>query len=593
MSNCHDNTKIYATNSTNPARSGSYLFKFYGPYGGQTQYLISPELSSSLTGIDVSFYYNLFVTSSSTRTFNVGYSTTDNEITSFTWEPSDFSVTKSDKNWYKFANSYPTGTKYIAIRYTGNNVNFFIDDFYIEKSETYKRPKNFSLDSYTSSSATFSWTAGSDESAWQIAYSTKEDFDPETEGAKVSVTDNPYTLSGLIEGVTYYAYVRSNYSGNYSEWCDSKLEFTPYMDLTINDGSTTCYYAPVYGYKANYDFKSQIIIPKESLNDLVDRKLTQFTFYASQSSLNWGTASFDVYLNEVENTSYAKSPVFESWGTKVCTNANLSINGNEMLVVFDIPYLYGGGNLMIGFELTTTGSSATSSWYGVSGTDNVAYYYYGSSYTTSRAGHLPKVTIRALSPTLSVTLGTNGYTTFASPRPLDLTDANIPAGLNAYKATVDGTTVRFTKINQTVAANTGVLLEGTAGQTYNIPVAESGTAVDGNEFLVNSTGGTFTADDGYTYYGMIKATENTDPLVFGTFAPGTVAIPSNKAYLKVADSDGTRQLNCVFEEGTTGIRTVNSEKLIMNSSVYNLNGQKVEKAKKGIYIIDGRKKVIK
>ena len=48
-----------------------------------------------------------------------------------------------------------------------------------------------------------------------------------------------------------------------------------------------------------------------------------------------------------------------------------------------------------------------------------------------------------------------------------------------------------------------------------------------------------------------------------------------------------------FFDETTGIRTVYSEQLIMNSSVYNMNGQKVEKAKKGLYIINGKKQVIK
>ena len=599
----HTNTGISGSTQTYPARTDSYLFKFYGPYGGQTQYLISPELSNSSTGIEVSFYYNLFVTSSATRTFNVGYSTTNNDKDSFIWEGTDFSVTQSDKNWHNFITSFPTGTKYVAIRYAGNNVNFFIDDFTVEISETYKRPKNLEVSSYTESSATLSWTNGRNEEAWQIAYSIKEDFTPNTEGTKVAVTENPYTLSGLTEGVTYYAYVRSNYSGNFSEW-SNKIEITPYMDVTINDGNSTCLNAPIYGYKANYDFKSQIIIPKTSLEDITGRKITQFTFYASQSSVNWGDARYDIYLNEVENTTYANPPVFESWGTKVCSNAELSISGNKMVVVFDTPYEYNGGNLMIGFESTATGTSGISSWYGLSGTNNAAYYSYSSSYSTSRTGFLPKMTIRALTSSLPVTLGTNGYTTFASPRALDL--ANLPSGLKAYKAAVDAQNnkVLFTEINQAVPANTGMLLEGTAETTYNIPVAESGTTPVDNAFLVNSTGGTFTADEGYTYYGMKKATSASDPIVFATFAPATVAIPTNKAYLKVVNdpSGASRQLVCAFSDNTTTAIAEIANRQNGQNSYFNLAGQRVDGSrftvngsglKPGLYIINGKKMVIK
>ena len=42
--------------ATSGAHSGDAAFEFY--YGYDNQYLISPELSNSVTGIDVSFYYN-------------------------------------------------------------------------------------------------------------------------------------------------------------------------------------------------------------------------------------------------------------------------------------------------------------------------------------------------------------------------------------------------------------------------------------------------------------------------------------------------------------------------------------------------------
>lgn len=191
---------------------------------------------------------------------------------------------------------------------------------------------------------------------------------------------------------------------------------------------------------------------------------------------------------------------------------------------------------------------------------------------------------------VSATIGKNGYTTFASSYPLDLTTENLPAGVKAYKAAVYETTVRFTELNQCVPANTGILLAGTADANVNIAVAASGTTVEGNEFFVNTTGSTFDADDGYTYYGMKKATKAEESIVFAKFTPSSVAIPADKAYLKVSNS-GNARLNVVFDDAA-GISTVETVKA-KNDATYNLRGQRVAQPQKGLYIVNGKKVIIK
>lgn len=198
----------------------------------------------------------------------------------------------------------------------------------------------------------------------------------------------------------------------------------------------------------------------------------------------------------------------------------------------------------------------------------------------------------------AVTLGSNGFTTFACPYPVDLTaETQTAKGFTAYRATVDAGNciVRFTSdINQIVPANTGVLIEGDANETYEIPVAVSGTPLGSNDLLVNSTGGTFDAVDGYTYFAMKK---NSSPLTFGTFNPSTTAIPSNKAYLKVLTKDlpsGARTLRFVFDDNeTTGIKNVDAQKTSSKDIYFNLNGQRVAKPTKGMYISNGKKYIVK
>lgn len=195
-----------------------------------------------------------------------------------------------------------------------------------------------------------------------------------------------------------------------------------------------------------------------------------------------------------------------------------------------------------------------------------------------------------LTPTkVSATLGANGYTTFASPYALDLTQSNLPAGVKAYKAAVNGTTVRFTELNQTVPANTGVLLEGTADAIISIPVVASGDDVSENAFEVNTAGTTFTAESGYTYYGLRK---DSNPLSFWTFNPATVAIPANKAYLKVANVGGVHALNVLFDDTTDGIQSVDKAQHT-DGNYYDLSGRRVMNPTKGIYVKAGKKVVVK
>lgn len=501
------------------------------------------------------------------------------------------------------------GTKYYAyIRAYTDNTTYSdwvaLEDSYFITTEQYPKPRSFALGDFTISTATFSWTKGSDETAWQIAYSTKSDFNPDTEGAKIDINENPYTLTELIDNVTYYAYVRSNYSGNYSAW-SNLVEFTlnGVNDFNTSESMATSNYVPIYGNQVEAGTQSQIIIPSSELTGLVDRYITKLTFYTNTasskpSSISWGDATFEVYLDKVTTEKYSSSDKkYEAWGTKVFDEAKLFVSNYKMEIEFDTPFKYTGDNLMIGFKQIATGTNAPVEWIAVSRTwgNNYGIYTYGS--TTSTVYVVPKVTITTKSSSIPVTLGTNGYTTFACPRPLDL--ANLPSGLKAYKAAVDAENnkVRFTEIGQTVPANTGMLLEGTANEEYDIPVADAGITLAENDFLVNSVGGTFTAEDGYTYFGLLK-NSGPNPLVFGVFAPGSVAIPSNKAYLKVENdpSGEARQLVCSFDDETpTGISaTLNDkEKTINDEFIYNLNGQRVNKPSKGLYIVNGKKVIIK
>ena len=108
-------------------KTGSYGFRFssFNTSGANAQYLISPELNAS-NGVDVSFAWKVSHGQYS-ESFKVGYSTTNTDVSSFTW---DDGTTSNSTSWKNYENSFPAGTKYVAIYYYSNYCGrLYVDDF--------------------------------------------------------------------------------------------------------------------------------------------------------------------------------------------------------------------------------------------------------------------------------------------------------------------------------------------------------------------------------------------------------------------------------------------------------------------------------
>jgi hypothetical protein len=103
---------------------------------------------------------------------------------------------------------------------------------------------------------------------------------------------------------------------------------------------------PVYGYWADSYSRSQFVIAEADLADMAGCDVSAMTFYSTTSSANWGNASFDVYLKQVQESTISS---LKDWNTldKVYSG-NLSIVGNKMVITFAEPYYYEGGNLLVG-----------------------------------------------------------------------------------------------------------------------------------------------------------------------------------------------------------------------------------------------------
>ena len=197
----------------------------------------------------------------------------------------------------------------------------------------------------------------------------------------------------------------------------------------------------------------------------------------------------------------------------------------------------------------------------------------------------------------TVTLAAN-YTTFCSTA--DLNFASV-TGLKAYIVSgYDEGYVLMTRVTN-VPAGTGLVLYGTSGQSYDIP-AGNGRAVLSN-LLIGVTENTtiYKTEGDYTNFILARGTDGT--IGFHPLKSASSTLGAGKAYLHlptwaVETPSGARSFRLIADDGTTfdettGIADLQTEQ--GNAECYDLQGRRVTASsmKKGLYIIDGRKVILK
>ena len=185
------------------------------------------------------------------------------------------------------------------------------------------------------------------------------------------------------------------------------------------------------------------------------------------------------------------------------------------------------------------------------------------------------------------------YATFSSVNNLDFTGVD---GLTAYKATAtDENSVTLEEVTGIVPAETGLLLKAENNTSYYIPVSTAAATADVDDNLLQSTA---------TAAHNIAASEVDKAFVFGSLngnvgfykAAKGKTIGEGKSYLLLSGTGAkdVEFLSFVFgdeESETTGIKAVVNEQA--REGVYDLQGRKVTNPTKGLYIVNGKKVIIK
>ena len=194
-----------------------------------------------------------------------------------------------------------------------------------------------------------------------------------------------------------------------------------------------------------------------------------------------------------------------------------------------------------------------------------------------------KLTIAPADQSVEVTSA--GYATYVSSYPLDFTNARI----KAYTAKVNTSNgkVELTQINK-VPANEPVVLYKEGGDTENIPVCLTTTDTPAASDLVAGNGGTVATSEG-NYYNYIL--NNVSGI--GFYKANNQTVASNRAYLHTTYNVAAgARMAMVFADEATGI-TASSRETVSANRYFDLQGRRVAQPTKGLYIVNGKKTIIK
>jgi hypothetical protein len=183
----------------------------------------------------------------------------------------------------------------------------------------------------------------------------------------------------------------------------------------------------------------------------------------------------------------------------------------------------------------------------------------------------------------AITIPAAGYATFNTPSKIDFAGTN---GVKAYKVFAIGASSVTIEEIDAAPANTPVILEATAG-TYGLKLAASAADVTGN--LLQVSDGNATTDASNIVYALASKGE---PAVTGFYkVKAGTKVPAGKCYLAVLATSAPEFLG--FSGDATGVNEVRGKMADVRGEFYNLNGQRVAQPTKGLYIVNGKKVVVK
>jgi len=419
---------------------------------------------------------------------------------------------------------------------------------------------------------------------------------------KDSYADGSYTVT-IVSDQSSLAYAPASVVVKYSINGGDEVEFS--SAILLSDGETvtahvesagytnssnanmTAYARPVFGEVWTIDFAGQATVDKGG----VTVSATAF----SAGGVDFGTITSDSYTSN------------DKFGVKTGTSWLLRSTGNKGL------YSFNGSATPIGIANLTEGQ------YVVINCNGQAYMYnstsgvgeYKSDFSTSsqivlranadgnmvvnlqRYIYIQWIAVYDELEPATMSVKADKWGTFIAPFAVDL-----PSGVEAYTVTgISGTSLVKVPVETTIPANTPVVLNNTTGA--DVSETFYGAQRTADSYTVGNLTGVYTAatipasDGDHVRYVLQTPTSGVNEGVqaFYKVASDFTATP-NRCYLSVPSEAAVKA--AFFELGDAdAISDVRSKMEDGRSEIFNLAGQRLNKAQKGVNIVNGKKVLVK
>lgn len=427
-------------------------------------------------------------------------------------------------------------------------------------------------------------------------------------------------LTGMVLNVSATSkriYVKTD--GNWMQWCGGTTKLTISSlsidaTLTVSKGTygtwgTGLLYADIDGIpETAVDFtinKGNSDWTTGTINGILKDK-TVIYWYSSSGSGNtnveimpdawylvsWTTDEANRTSTQVTLTdnAFAVDVNAPTEDTYYCIAPTIALNHTKKNVDFwDETYLPTGcsGNYLVNNFQNWNGS--------ISKTNSYCWKYTADLKTKSTFAANISTGTFAITPYVTATLNANGYGTFGTTAGDYVIPAKDAEGNDVkayYAASASSSLVSMTNLAAGTEVNEvdGLFLIGTASKTVKFTPA-SGSPVAVTNLLKRGLGENVKTETGSCYRYVFSGD------AFKLLSTTGVTVPVGKAYLEYASSSPlANELTFSFDDGeTTSIRVINTDDTTTksNNETFNVAGQRVSNPTKGLYIVNGKKVMVK
>lgn len=466
----------------------------------------------------------------------------------------------------------------------------------------YPAPTELSCTNVTATTAIVTWKDGI-ATKWAVEYSTDKTFES---AERLEVNEKTVTLDPITSGEVYYVRVKAVYEGQESDW-SNVCSVEPTTKLLVGSGNNTSSSLPFSNWYY-YGLTQQIYTAKELGNKAGSIMALDF-FRTDNNPCN---NTIEIYLVKTDKTMFTTSLdwISVTEADKVY-DGKVQFESNQWTTIeLTKPFDYDGvSNLaLIVYDKKVSGDSYGNyrAFRTFKGNNNQTLFFKSDrddptirpTVTGGLSNAKNQLRIRMAD---KVTMNGLGIMSYASDNALDFSNiSDLTAHYaSGFTSTANNAGVLTMTQVETTPAGEGLMLKGTANETFYVPA------------LFNLTPEALTGNNlkGLTKITEVETTEGDKTNFILSQQNGVIAwyplaakyaLKAHSAYLQlltndVFTGDGTRAISMEFEDGvTTGFIQIATGDVEVGDW-YGIDGVKFNQkpTQRGVYINNGRKVIVK